>query len=306
FQLGMENLHDCISCKIYTFGTVSLCYKASVSGTFEALKVDAINVVEKYAEIAKKDVEKIFAAIKTAIKKPVLFNLDSDYYAVQLEPAFERLPTEEFKDTFGGKIASLLRLETETLSEYQQDSILASTTGYYGEDFIIIDSEAAFVYDDEYSEAVEFLELANIQRLELQCFDMMLDQKLSFFYNQEAAYKPSLGSYVPLVRSKVDRLLEEMARLRVDVSVITERLGSDLKMVGDAYFEQLYSMIADRLQLSFWRKSISKKLNIISDLYQLHHNQQESIRNEIMMVIIIVLIALEAAIAFLEFSGHLK
>ena len=303
--LGGDGRSDCISCKIHTFGAVSLCYKAQIEGSFEELKIKTIEVVQKYEKIAQSDAKVLFEEIEDAIVKPVFFNLSSDYYAVQIEPMATNLKSEGFKDRFGVKIASLLRLETETLSLYQQDAILGSATGYYGEDFIIIDSEAAFVYDNEYSEAVEFFELANIQRLELQCFYLQLDQKLNYFYSQEHMYKPTLLSYVPLVRSKVDKLLEGLAQLRVDVSVVTERLGNSLKMVGDAYFEELYSMLTEKLYLGYWKNSIQQKLNVINDLYGVHHDRQESIRSELLEVIIIVLIALEATIAFLEFTGRL-
>ena len=61
-----------------------------------------------------------------------------------------QLSTVTLKDTYGGTIASLLRFETENLSEYQKNEILDSAIGYYRGDLFIVDTQAAFVYDEEY------------------------------------------------------------------------------------------------------------------------------------------------------------
>ena len=79
----------------------------------------------------------------------------------------------------------------------QKEDILGSILGYYGKDLIIIDSEASFIYDDEFFEAMEFIDSVNVQQLELKYFDRLLDNKLTLFYNQP--YVVPWYAYIPLV-----------------------------------------------------------------------------------------------------------
>ena len=48
-------------------------------------------------------------------------------------------------------------LKQKHLSEYQKNEILETAIGYYRGDLIIIDTEAAFVYDDEYEDTLDLV-----------------------------------------------------------------------------------------------------------------------------------------------------
>jgi hypothetical protein len=291
---------DAILNKIHHFGVVSFCYKIPFNDSFDMLKQKVIKIVAEYDKKSDVDAKAILKKIIPAVKKPHFYNLKNDYYAVHVNPIADKISPDEFKELYGSKIASLLRLETERLSDYQQDDILYSTTGYYGQDLIIIDSEAAFIYDDEYYEPMEFFESANIQQLELQYFDRLLDKKLNYFYQQEP-HKIPLTAYIPLLGRRVEVPATRLARLRVDISVVTERIEHSIKMTGDAYFNQLYSMLVEKLSLHEWRESINRKLDIIGDLHNVHQNQLDTIHDEMLTVVIIVLIAIEI---FVAFWGH--
>ena len=101
------------------------------------------------------------------------------------------------------RLLSILRFETESLSEYQKNEILESAIGYYRGDLIIIDTEAAFIYDDEYEEILDLFEFANMQQLELQYFDRVLDQQLNVVYEREIKKLPFFHICPLLARSKV-------------------------------------------------------------------------------------------------------
>lgn len=291
---------DAVLNKIHHFGVISLCYKVSFDDTFENLKKKFIEIQESYESIGEADARAVFKNIFSAIRKPHFYNLKNDYFAVHVNPIEGKLTADEFKEKYGGKIASLLRFETQVLSEYQQDDILESATGYYGEDFIVIDSEASFVYDDEYFEPMEFFELANVQQLELQYYDRVLDGKLAFFYQQEQ-YKIPAKSYIPLIGRRFELPITKLVRLRVDISVVTDRLDHSIKRTGDAYYSKLYSMLVHKLSLGEWRDSISRKLDIIQDLHSVHQAQLDTVHEEMLTMVIIILIAVEVIAVFL---GH--
>lgn len=290
---------DCIYARIHNFGAFSFCYKIPFRATLDTLKVKSIQIVSNYRKISQQDSSYLFEKVITATKKPNFFNLRSEYYAVQVNSLPEKLDPENFKEKFGSQIASMLRLETENLSEFQKEDILDSVTGYYGKDMIIIDGEGAFIFDDEYYEAIEFFELANVQKLELQCFDKILDKELNFLHKNEK-YKHSVMAYVPLVGSSLDFLLARLVKLRLDVSVVSERLSNSIKMVGDTYYAKLYAMLVEKLRLGEWKGSISEKMNIINELYLVRKSRMDTVREEMLTIVIIILIAVEATIAFMK------
>ena len=163
----------------------------------------------------------------------------------------------------------------------------------------MIDREAAFIYDDEYFEFLEFFELVNIQILELQYFDHVLYSKLNEFYKQETIHV-SWKAYIPLVEGLADSPITQLAKLRVDISVITEQLESSIQMFGDAYYSQLYTMLVDKLALRHWMESINKKLEIMKDIYSIYQNRLLAIREEMLTLVIIALVAFEAVAVFMR------
>lgn len=290
---------SCISSKVHHFGVLSFCYRIPYEDSFEDLKLKIIDIKKSFDERSEIDARETFKKIYPAIKKPRFYSLKNSYFALQAYPLKEKMTPEEFKETYGGRIASLLRLEVYALSDYQVDEILASSIGYYGQDLIIVDSSGSFIYDDEYFEPLEFFESANIQKLELQYFDRLLDQKLNFFYAQKSYHMPWLA-YVPLLGQRLELSVSLLAKLRVDISVITERLENSIKMAGDEYYSRLYAMLVEKLSIKGWRDSIGRKLAIISDLYSVYQDRLDTIHEELLTVVIIVLIAVEAALAFMR------
>jgi hypothetical protein len=290
---------SCISSKVHHFGVLSFCYRIPYEDTFEDLKIKIIDIKKSFDERSEIDARETFKKIYPAIKKPRFYSLKNSYFALQAYPLQEKMTPEEFKELYGGRIASLLRLEVYALSDYQVDEILASSIGYYGQDLIIVDSAGSFIYDDEYFEPLEFFESANIQKLELQYFDRFLDQKLNYFYAQKAYHVP-LTAYIPLVGQRIELPISRLAKLRVDISVVTERLENSIKMAGDEYYSKLYSMLVEKLSIKEWRDSIGRKLNIIHDLYSVYQDRLDTIHEELLTIVIIVLIAVEALLAFVR------
>ncbi len=293
-----KSASDCVTSKIHNFGVLSFCYRIPFKASIEQLKLEVIETKQLYDKKSAEDAREVFEKIKVAIEHPLFYNLANSYFAVQVNPTTVAMQSGEFQEKYAGKIASLLRLETKTLSEYQKEEILASIHGYYGQDFIIIDQEGAFVYDDEYFEQMEFFESTNVQLLELQYFDRLLDEKLNVFYKQ-AYFKIPFSSYIPLLGRKLESPISRLAKLRVDISVVTERLENSIKLAGDSYYTKVYSLLRERLSLKEWHDSIQKKLDIIQDLYRVHQDRLDIIHGEILEVVIIILIALELILPIL-------
>jgi hypothetical protein len=295
-----ETSTNCVSAKLHNFGVLSLTYKIPLTlQKLETIRVDINSLENQYREQSIIDAGSIFKLIKNDVKQPNFFHLQRSYMLIQVNP-IETIDSVSLKDTYGNMIASLLRFETEALSEYQKNEILETAVGYYRGDLIIIDTEAAFVYDDEYEEFLDLFEFANVQQLELQFFDRLLDQQLNTVYERQIKTR-SLKSYLPFVTTAKTDPVGDLGRLRVDISVITERLESSIKLAGEPYYAELYSLLVEKLDLTNWKESINRKLEIIRDVRTVYENKIETIREDMLTVLIIILIFIEMIVGILHY-----
>lgn len=289
--------HTSPSCniKVHGFGVISVRYQIPYHDTLENLRAKINEIEASYEDKSVQDANALFELIKNEIKQPRFFHLRTSYNIIQATPTPET-DILTLKKESGSTIASLLRFETETLSEYQKDEILATSIGYYRNDLIIIDTDAAFLYDDEYEELLDLFEFANLQQLELQYFDRTLDKKLSAAYEQKVQ-KPPFKAYLPFIGTLLSDPVAELGQLRVDISVITERLENSIKLAGEAYYSELYGLLKEKLDLNNWKDSINRKLSIILSISNVYQHQMEAIRENIISLSIIVLIFLELMLA---------
>lgn len=284
---------------IHSFGVISLAYKISFSGTLEELRKQLPIIDAEIQEQSVIDCGSIYRLIKFAIKQHKFFQLRTSYVVLQVMPEPQQLNVVELKKQYGGIIASLLRFETETLSEYQKDEILKSGIGYYRGSLIVIDTQAAFVYEEEYDELLGLFEFANIQQLELQYYDRVLDQQLTSAYSREVR-KLSLKSYLPFAGSLAKDPVTALGMLKVDISVIIERLKSSIKVAGEEYISEVYKLLIEKLELDSWKKDIDNKLAIIRDINQVYQDRIDAVREDLLSVLIIVLIFIELVVALFK------
>ena len=209
-KLPQQAESQCVSIRIHSFGAISLTYKVSFKSTLSQVRTELEALDNKFAEQSIKDVSAIYKKIRPFIKKANFFSTHSSYLVIQTDPKDEFSDIVNFKQQFGSTIASMLRFETESLSEIQCEEILESAMGYYRGDLIVIDTSAAFVYDSEYSELLEFFEFANVQHLELQYFDRVLDQLLNTIYEEKVRRVP-FKIFIPFIGTLSEHLLMNSA-----------------------------------------------------------------------------------------------
>ncbi len=287
----------CVSTKLHNFGVITLRYQVPFSATFEDLRSYINTIDEQYREQSVTDAGTLFQKIKHEIKQPKFFHLRSSYMLIQVNTDPEKNDVVNFKHEHGNLIASMVRFETEALSEYQKNEMLESAIGYYQGDLIIVDTDATFAYDDEYEDKLDIFEFANIQHLELQYFDRVLDKRLNVFYERKVK-SLSWSAYVPVIGTALAEPISELDELQVDISVITDRLENSVKLAGDPYYTELYSLLVEKLDLKSWRESIHNKLAIVHNITSVHQNRIDSGRGDFLSTIVIILIFIEILIAF--------
>ena len=78
-------------------------------------------------------------------------------------------------------------------------------------------------------------QFANIQQLELHYFDRILDQQLNMLY-EEKARKIPLKAYLPFIGTLTRGPIDDLGKLKVEISVITERLEGSIKLLASLIF----------------------------------------------------------------------
>lgn len=295
----------CMGAKIHNFGAISIAYKIPFTDTLENVRKNLNAIDDEYEEQSIRDANSIFKRIKDAVTKPKFFQMAASYVVIQVDPEPEKIDTVSLKENFGGIIASSLRFETETLSEFQKNEILASAIGYFRGDLIVVDTEASFVYDAEYEDIIDFFDFANIQQLELRYFDRVLDQYLNTIYEDKERSVP-VSSYMPFLRLSSKSPIDELSKIKVDISVITERLEGSIKLAGEPYYSELYELLVDKLALKDWQEAVNKKLSIIIDIRSVLQHKIDSIREDLLNVLIIILIFIESVVGLLNYIAPHK
>jgi hypothetical protein len=293
------NSPHCVSAKIHSFGVLTLRYQIPFHENLDDLRSRINDIERMYSEQAINDASALFERIKGFVKQPRFFMLRTSYVIIQVQPTEEINDIISFKKELGSTIASLLRFETGMLSEFQKEEILASSLGYYRNDLIIIDTDATFMYDSEYEELLDLFEFANLQSLELQYFDRILDKKLSISYEQKIQ-APPFKAYMPFVGTLMSNPVGELGQVRVDISVITERLENSVKLTGEVYYAEIYSVLSDKLDINNWKESINRKLSIIQSISDVYAHKMEAIREDLLSLSILVLIFLEFLLGLLN------
>lgn len=291
----------CISCKIHSFGVITLCYQITFEETLVDLRSMINEINDKYLEQSVADAQSVFKKIKKHINQPKFFALRTSYQVVQIKSQPDVISAEQLKEIHGSTIASILRFEEQHLSEDQKNDIIESATGYFRGDLIIVDTDSAFVADNEYEEILGLFEFANIQQLQLQVFDRMLDAKLTSLY-EDKRIKIPLSLYLPFAPTYSP--VAELSRLRVDISVITEKLESSILLAGEPYYAEIYELLVENLGLNSWRAAIEKKLEIIKDMRTIYQSKIDSNREDVLTVLIIVLIFIELVVGTLSYFKH--
>lgn len=280
---------------IHPFGAISIVYAVNFKGTLTSLRDKLADLDSQFQEQAIQNVLKLYNSIKPHIGKANFFHQKNSYLVITIEPQPDKIATTTLREKYGSVIASTLRFEKNHISSFQLKDILESATGYYREDLVIIDTEAAFVYDKEHQDLLDFFELATVQQLELRYFDKLIAQKLDVLYDK-ALQKPSFKNCLPFIGTLYDPI-SELSRLKVEISVITERLGNLIKTVGEVYYSEIYELLVEKLDLNSLRNSVEKKLGILQEVQTLYQHKVNTIREDTFSLLITVLIFIELLVA---------
>jgi hypothetical protein len=247
---------------------------------------------------ARDMLEPLYHKLLPAIQRPAWReNLWEEYFVFQLPPG----PSLGPGDLLGPRaewLAGLLRLEDQPLSDQEVAEALRLSLRYGRDDLFVPDWGAAVLVDrdGECDETLQAIELANLQLLEYRHIDDRLDDTLT---RADRQLERAARSWLPLWHGH-ERPLRIVGELRVEANALFERTGNVLKLIGDQYLARVYRLLANRLHLPDWEKSIQRKLDVLEGIYQVISHQGTAFRTEVLEVIVVLLITVEVVLALLR------
>ncbi len=290
----LEEYDATLRAKIFDFGVVSIRLSIPFSGSWEEFGASTRRWrsdprLEVQARAALDDV---LVEISAALDEPHPA-LVEDYFILEVDRFDRPIDAARLSTDLASALSRLLLFEDRPLVRAEQIEALRLSASYYDDDFVVVQWDAAFVYDRaDGAEAVEdILEFANSQLVEFRTYDARLDAELDAIYAEDPGR--SHGGFMS--RAAANRAAQ-VRFLLVDILELTDRTSNALKIIGDAYYARLYRSIAARLGLADWQRLIDEKLRSVSEIYRVFQDQAQHTRSEVLEIIVIILVALEAVI----------
>jgi hypothetical protein len=174
--------------------------------------------------------------------------------------------------------------------------VLDHAHSYFADDLVVIDWDSAFVLEPSGSRDVpDILELASTQLLELRYYDGIFDDELARVH-RELERAPVAG----LLRNPWGPLGRRVMRRLVELTEFTERVDNALKVVGDFYLARVYESAVRRFHIRKWQESVDAKQALLAQAYGLVRDEIATRRSTALELIVILLIALELALALVH------
>lgn len=284
---------------VFDFGAASITYQWPLPSGPGALSLADLQKLSRtlydrnLEAQAKEQIQAFMKEIHPAITRPELSPLVEDYYLFVIEEFDEPRPAADLLARHGPSIAQVLRFEIQPLSPEQQEEALNQRLSYYENDLVIVDWNAALVYDRDYHDTVYVLELLNVELLEARYIDNQLDRRIGDY--QGISLKQS--DWLLPLRAPNRKAIQALAELRLESLLLAERVDNALKLIGDLYLARVHAAAAERLYLQDWQSAISRKLDIIASLYQLLTDRVRTVQSQTLELIIIILILAEILMA---------
>lgn len=293
-----EEYDATVRAKIFDYGVVSIRISVAFAGPWEEYGALARRLRRdtRLAATARAALDDVLAEIGPVLDEPH-DALMEDYVVLDVDRFDADVPAGELTGDLAAPLAQLLLFEDRPLVDTEVAESLRLAFSYFPDDLVVVQWDAAFVYDrPESAEAtIDILEFANSQLVEFRTYDARLDDELNAIY----ALEPGRPVRSFLRRRESAERAGRVRYLLVDVLELTDRTSNALKIIGDAYYARLYRAVSTRLGLADWQRLIDAKLRSVAEIYRVFQDQAQYARSEFLEIIIIALIALELVIGIL-------
>lgn len=293
--VGRFETDPSVELTIWEFGAATVTYRATIDAELSALVPLADELWDHAALLAdaRRRAEQLVLAIGSAIDKPALSQRYEDYVVFELRLP-DGTPVSALRDEHASTVASILRAEPQLLAQEEIADAVSVHCAYLPNEIVMIDWFAALLVGDDMEDERRVLEIAVAELLELRYLDEQLDRGIE---DAHRALRKSRSALAALSTRSSD--LNRIAQLQADAAVLFEGVDNALKLLGDQYLARLYRAAAGRFHLPDWTASLERNLRVLDGIYEKMASRAQSLRLEILELVIIVLIAVGTAIPFL-------
>jgi hypothetical protein len=288
-----------MSARVFDFGAVSLRARIGAPpglGWSAFASWGAVVGVAPWADVFPRLRDKLLARIAPAIEQPVVSPLTEDYTVFRVHQLVDGngapVPPATLEDR---DIARLLLGEQRPLAASARKELLSPRHSYFEDDLAVLTWGAALVVEPvRHDTDVQYvLEFANAQLLELRWYDAVLDAELPAI--QTLLVHARQGFH--LFGRRYSRLLERLQRRVADSVELVERVENSLKVTDDVFLARVYARALEEFRERVWRSGIDRKMRIVRDTYDMLNAESIARRSETLEVVVVLLIALEIALA---------
>jgi hypothetical protein len=289
---------------VFPFGAASITYRIPVQGELSEW-IDLSSELYESSALhveSRRRIEEVARGIAAAVDRPEIADFVEDYAMFHIESFAgaegSRAPATDILASHRHAFAQILGSEPQPLSSDQVNDLLQSRISYGPDDEAIVGwNGALFLRHPDVSGLRAVLEYANVALLKLRRLDDRLDRLLDRSYSALARREAQVGwrRRYPLLP---DRESPVLSRFQMDSALLYEGVTNALKLVGDQYLARIYQLAAQRMHLSEWDASITRKLQTLDGIYEKVSDRAAARRMEVLEWIIIVLIAISILTVF--------
>lgn len=285
--------------KIFDFGALSItmCLPVADLSWGQYMETALLLSGDGGAEVEAREIAlRLFEEIRPAVTRPGFTDIVEEYGVWHVGSFSPALTGADALDRLAPDLARLLTLERGTLSGAAAAEVLRNPIRYFDNDLVLPEWNAAFVYDPKFQDTLEVLEFLNVQMLELRFFDRILHAAI----DEMGEELPRKRRRFPVLWDPYDRPLRKLSEIKVDVSLVQERIHNTLKLVGDVYLARVHEEARRRAGAEKWEGTIRDQLKVLEDIYTILNNRAAAARTETLEMIIVLLIALEIVMGILR------
>jgi hypothetical protein len=289
-----------VTARVFDHGALSVHLRVPVppGTTLEALApladelYDTASVEKLCVEVA----EGLRKAMSPAMQDPHLWEQNESYTVIFAEriqgdpTAAQILARPELVNLMLGESPAA------QLSERERYEVTQHHFSYTDRDLVVVDWNAAFVYEPSGSQDIpDILEICNAQLLELRYYDDQLDTELASIYDEIQRRRPR--RWYSILRSPYRALARRVLATVLEMSEFIERVENSLKIIGDFYLAKVYEAGVRRLRISAWQASVTRKQQMLANVYQWLKGEVDTDRSLTLEATIVVLIIAEILMA---------
>lgn len=287
-EYGGRRFEFTIIGRIYDIGAISLCMvHEDPKGTFAELEETALLFS------GQEGLDATFLSHLTELGRvlqPFItdFAVDPDFYEDYTIYVTDR--TEPAVDP-----VVLLIGEKVDISLEMRNEVLKNTQSYTRDDLAILSWDSALLCNPDYpTDLIDLIDFANVQVLELRYYDRVLTRQMEKMYEDIV-----LADRLPQFRRmrQYHAIMAQLMETNAEISEIIEKIHNLIKVTEDVYYARVYETVLRVIRSSQWSESVSRKIEIIRDNYSMLSDEVRIQHSNFLEWVIIVLIALEFALA---------